>query len=256
MRPTRALLIFVNVVACLVVSCALGVAAAGSDDGDPIAGAKLAEKLRQMVPATNSSWSGTMIRKMKDYSRTRKPITCQIFVESGKWSATYTGKATENSPAEKLTVVHHKNGEIEYFHWVATSGDQFTGAPRKLRDDDTMISFAGSDFYLSDFGMEFFQWPTQLLQEGQMRRGRPCYVLDSVSPRPDGRGYYRVRSWIDKEYLGLLLSNAYDENGKLLKEFRTGDFKKDDSGNYQLKDMEISDRETGTETQLRFDVDR
>ena len=46
-----------------------------------------------------------------------------------------------------------------------------------------------------------------------------------------------------KENLGLLQANAYDENGGLLKEFRIGSLEKDDSGNYQLKDMEITDRE-------------
>ena len=225
-------------------------------EGDPIAGAELAEQLREMVPSTNSSWSGMMVRKLKNYSRVRRPISCQVFVEEDKWSAAYTGKATPESPAEKLTVIHHRDGRVEYFHWVAAASDRFEGAPRKLKDDATMIAFAGSDFYLSDFGMEFFQWPTQLLQKGEMKRGQPCYVLDSVSPRPDGNGYFRVRSWIEKKHLGLMQANAYSENGKLLKEFRTGSFKKDDLGNYQLKDMEISDRVNGTVTQLKFDIDR
>ncbi len=225
-------------------------------EGDPIAGARLAEQMRQMVPATNASWSGVLVRKLADYTRQKTPVTCQIFVEPDKWSAIYDARATDRSPAEKLTVIHHDQGNVEYFSWTAGADGLFAGGPRKLHNDETMVSFAGSDFYLSDFGMEFFQWPTQLLFDGQMRRGQPCYVLDSISPRPDGKGYFRVRSWIEKEHLGLMQANAYDVNGKLLKEFRTGSFVKDAAGNYQLKDMEISDRQSGTETELKFDVVR
>lgn len=223
-------------------------------EGDPIAGARLAEQMRQMVPATNASWSGVLVRKLPDYTRQKTVVTCQIFVDSDKWSAVYDARATDRSPAEKLTVIHHHQGDVEYVRWTAGPDGQFESAPRRLRNDETMVSFAGSDFYLSDFGMEFFQWPTQLLFKGQMRRGQPCFVLDSVSPRPDGKGYFRVRSWIEKEHLGLMQANAYDVDGKLLKEFRTGSFVKDAAGNYQLKDMEISDRQSGTETELRFDV--
>ena len=96
---------------------------ARSAEGDPIAGAELAAKLREMVPATNNSWSGTMVRKLKDYSRTKRPISCQIFVEPDKWSAVYTGRATDASPAEKLTVIHHREGTVDYFHWVASAGN-------------------------------------------------------------------------------------------------------------------------------------
>lgn len=225
-------------------------------EGDPIAGAKLAEQMRQMVPATNASWNGVLVRKLKDYTRQKTPVTCQIFVDSEKWSAIYNTEATDRSPAEKLTVIHSKNGGVEYFNWHAGPDGAFTGGPKKMRGEDTMVSFAGSDFFISDFGLEFFQWPTQLLLKGQMRRGQPCYVLDSISPRPDGKGYFRVQSWIEKKHLGLMQANAYDVNGKLLKEFRTGSFVKDVSGNYQLKDMEIRDRVKGTETELKFDVDR
>lgn len=253
MSPFR---IHIFLILLLVVkSAAMAAINEPAGEGDPIAGTQLAERLRQMVPSTNASWSGTMVKKMRDYTRVKRPVSCQIFVEPGKWSAIYTGRATDDAPAEKLTVVHHDKGTVDYFYWIAQSGDQFVGVPKKLQDDDTMISFAGSDFYLSDFGMEFFQWPTQLLQKGQMKRGQPCYVLDSISPRPDGNGYFRVRSWVEKKHLGLMQANAYNENGKLLKEFRTGSFKKDDLGNYQLKDMEITDRKSGTETQLKFDLD-
>jgi hypothetical protein len=226
------------------------------DAGDPIAGAQLAAQMRRMVPATNANWSGVLVRKLPDYTREKTSVTCRIFVEPDKWSAVYDADSTDRSPAEKLTVIHHDEGNVEYFRWIAGTDGQFKGAPVKLRGEETMVPFAGSDFYLSDFGMEFFQWSTQVLLKGQMKRGQPCYVLDSISPQPDGNGYYRVRSWIEKEHLGLMQANAYDVNGKLLKEFRTGSFVKDAAGNYQLKDMDITDRRSGAETELRFDVDR
>ena len=105
-------------------------------------------------------------------------------------------------------------------------------------------------------GLEFLSWSNQRLLPGEMRRGQPCYVLESLNPDSASGGYARVRSWIQKEHLGLLLAEAYDAEGRQLKEFSAGSFVKDANGNYQLKDMEIRSIAAKSRTRLEFDIAR
>ena len=116
-----------------------------------------------------------------------------------------------------------------------------------------MTLFGGSDFWLADLGLHFFTWPNQALVKKEMRKGRPCKVLESRSPMPPAGAYTRVLSWIDSETGGLLLAEAYDSSQKLLKEFNLRSFKKI-NGRWELKEMEIRNARTGSRTRLEFDL--
>ena len=87
----------------------------------------------------------------------------------------------------------------------------------------------------------------------EMRRGRPCKVLESMNPNPSTNGYLRVVSWIDNETLGIVHAEACDTDGRLLKEFDPRSFKKVD-GQWELQDMEIRNVQTGSRTRLEFDL--
>lgn len=224
--------------------------------GDPIEGARIARELRSMRPATNTQWTGVLKRRLANRMAIEVPAACHIFVETNRWLSVYNSSATTNSPAEKLVVIRYFDGPTEYHFWQAPAGVELPAQPVRLTGASADRAFAGSDFLLSDLGLEFLQWPTQLLQPGEMRRGQPCFVLDSLNPHPAEGGYARVRSWIEKEHLGLLMAEAFDANGKLVKEFTAGSFVKDASGNYQLKDMEIRSVKEKTRTELQFDVVR
>ena len=60
-------------------------------------------------------------------------------------------------------------------------------------------------------------------------------------------------SWIDNESGGIVHAEAYDVNGKLLKEFDPKSFKKV-NGQWELQDMEIRNVQTGSRTRLEFDL--
>lgn len=79
-------------------------------------------------------------------------------------------------------------------------------------------------------------------------------VLESTNPNPSPNGYSRVDCWIDEETLGIVEAKAYDANGKLLKEFEPKSFKKDATGQWQLQDMEIRNVQTGSRTEIKFDL--
>ena len=110
-----------------------------------------------------------------------------------------------------------------------------------LSGEEAAVSFAGSDFWLTDLGMEFLHWPEQrLVRDAKitMRLGRPCKVVESKNPRPAEGAYSRVVSWIDSELGNLIYAEAYDLQNKRYKVFSLKGFKKV-NGRWQVKDMEL-----------------
>jgi len=219
-------------------------------------GARIAAELRSLHPEANTNWTGVLRRRLPRQPTIEVPLSCFIFVETNRWLSEYNSMATTNGPAEKLVVIRYFDGRTEYHHWITAPGAHLQAQPERLEGSSANIPFAGSDFLLSDLGMEFIRWPVQRLLPGEMRRGQPCYVLESINPQPEQGGYARVRSWIEKEYLGLLMAEAYDASGKMVKEFTAGSLAKDANGNYQLKDMEMRSLREKTRTELKFDVTR
>ena len=104
-------------------------------------------------------------------------------------------------------------------------------------------------------GLEFFHWPEQKILKKEFRRNCSCEVLESTNPDPSRNGYSRVVSWIDEETLGIVMADAYDAQGKLLKEFYPKDFKKV-NGQWQLGTMEIDNVQTGSRSRIEFDLNK
>ena len=125
----------------------------------------------------------------------------------------------------------------------------------EMKGSKTYFPFGISDFWLRDLGLEFFHWPAQkvLPKTTSLKRGREYTLLESTNPNPPTNGYARVLSWIDKESGGILAAEAYDANGKLLKEFEPKSFKKV-NGQWELSEMEIRNVQTGSRTRLEFDL--
>jgi len=120
-----------------------------------------------------------------------------------------------------------------------------------------MKSFANSDFWIADLGLEFFHWSAQkvLPKPTNLVRGRDYTFLESTNPNPSTNGYSRVLTWIDRETGGILEAEAYDFNGRLLKEFAPKSFKKV-NGQWELQEMEIRNVQTGSRTRLEFDLNK
>ncbi|MFA6547195.1 MAG: outer membrane lipoprotein-sorting protein, partial [Limisphaerales bacterium] len=117
-----------------------------------------------------------------------------------------------------------------------------------------LVPFAGSDFWLVDLGLDFFHWPEQRLLKKEQRRGEACYVLESTTSKPAPGGYSRVVSWLDQQTLGIVVAEAYDTRGRLMKQFEPKSFKKV-NGQWRLKEMEIRNEQTDSRTSLVFDVE-
>ena len=142
---------------------------------------------------------------------------------------------------------HSHRGQPNQYQLSNLAGAGSTNAvARKLAPDQTMIPFAGSDFWVADLGLEFLHWPQQRLLKKEMRHSKSCEVLESVNPHPVPGGYARVVSWIIIESPhGIVHADAYDAQGELLKRFDPTNLEKI-QGEYQLDEMEMRNRQTGS----------
>lgn len=205
-------------------------------------GRELGSQLRAATPEAGFTNSGTLHIKVKRQPLVMVAYTCRVQVTPTNWTSHYSAVRGTNALAG-FSVEHH------------------TGRPNIYRDDAGKIlsdsqldvAFAGSDFWLSDLGLEFFHWPEQRVPRWEMARSSGCKVLESTNPTAPKAGYSRVVSWIGDESGGIVQAEAYDAKGKLLKEFRPTVFE-EVNGEWQLKEMEMRNIQTGSRSTLILDL--
>jgi hypothetical protein len=222
---------------------------------DDRAGRELAERLRAMVPAETAEYNGVLKVRTGDGQTKTIPLLCKIIPGEPTWRIIYETAATTDTPAEKLVIIHGSDRPNEYLYARASKPGEPPGDPTALPTNQIAASLAGSDFWLMDLGLDFFHWPTQRLLKTEMRRSRVCQVLESIQPDPPAGGYTRVISWLDKETGGPVIAEAYDSNGKLLKEFSPKSFTKV-QGRLELHEMEIRDVKKRSRTRIEFDLNK
>ena len=207
--------------------------------------ALVADMLSQKPVQTNT---GTLrIRNAKGEQRDI-PMRFEIWSTADTSTSIYEAK-DPGPPAcnLKLTVIHSDGRPNQY------SLSEGNGPAKALSGDETMVPFAGSDFWIADLGLEFLHWPQQRLQKKEMRRSRFCDVLESVNPKPGGR-YSKVVSWVERESPhGIVHADAYDSHDAIVKKFDPTEVEKV-QGEYQLQEMEIRDRKTGSRTWIAFNL--
>lgn len=227
--------------------------AAAAEEGDPIEGKKLAEEIRSATPTENSEISGTLILKGRSKKPEEIPITCLVQAGARDWKTIYETASTASRGAEKLVIVHRQDLPSQYLYAQAARPGAVLPEPKSLEAAEADIPFAGSDFSLTDLGLEFLHWPVQLRLKGEMRLSQPCYVLDSRNSK--GREIVRVKSWIDKESNGILVAEAMNAKNSIVKEFNLhGSSFKKVNGRWQLERMDISSPRKETQTTLKFNL--
>ncbi len=211
-------------------------------------GRALAGQLVSQKPAENATNTG-WLKIRDDAGKLREiPARFEIFVTPTNWLSIYETTASSNGTGGvKLTVVCADHQPNQYLL------DEPAAPPRKLSGNAAMIPFAGTDFWPTDLGREFLHWPKQLLLRKQVHRSRSCQQLESINPDPVAGGYARVVSWIDTETGGIMDAEAFDARGETIKRFTLKGFKKV-HGQYELEEMEISNRKTGSRTRMEFDL--
>jgi hypothetical protein len=218
---------------------------------DPVQGerearALVADMLLQKPANTNTGW--LKIRDTKGQQR-EIPMRFEIWSTTNTSTSVYEAKDPALRAGEtKLTVIHTDGKPNQY---LLSEAGQST---KTLSGNETLIPFAGSDFYIADLGLEFLQWPQQRLLKKEMHRSVFCDVLESTNPRPAPDGYSRVVSWVElAPPHGIVHADAYDIKGKIFKRFDPTNVEKVE-GEYQLQEMEIRNLKTDSKTRIEFNL--
>jgi hypothetical protein len=205
-------------------------------------GRELAKQLRDTRPTESFTNSGTLTIRVSRKQRRAIHFNSRVIGTETNWTSYY--EATDGTNHLATFSVEHRPDSPSLYRLDHTN---------LLNAAQTTLPFAGSDFWLADLGLEFFHWPVQLLTRREIKRGEACSVLESRQPTPPPGGYSRIVSWIDNDTGGILLAEAYDSRGKLLKEFRPTEFEKV-NGQWQLREMEMENVQTGSRSTLIFDL--
>lgn len=222
-----------------------------------IKGQQLVQDILQEAPAENVMQTGTLKIRDSKGKTVNIPVTFWTEIANGYWISRYKAAET-NQPGEIIVLdVIHRSGSSNLYKEKRHSNAQehISIIPEdELSGDQLMAPFANSDFWIADLGLEFFHWPQQKVIKHESRRTRDCTVLESTNPNPTPGTYSRVDSWIDNESHGIVHAEAYDANNMLLKVFDPKSFKKI-KGQWELKDMDIRNVQTGSKTRIEFNLD-
>ena len=212
-------------------------------------GPALAAYLTRLMPTEETSFEGTLNIISRQQGRRVVPFVSRIRLRDHSWEVTYETFPNGGASPERLTVVHSPSAPNVYYY-SKTSGGQ-DAPPQELSGSQACVPFAQSDFWLADLGRDFFQWPTQRLLPPQMRKGRPCKVLESRPAATSPCPYGKVISWIDNENGAVILAEAYDKQDQRIKEFEVESVAKVD-GQWQPQELKIQDLTNRSRTLLKF----
>jgi hypothetical protein len=226
---------------------------------DPVRAEKEARALvAEMLaakPDQNTTNTGQVrIRDAADKER-EIPVRFEITVTPTNWFSLYETLPSLGGPGGlKLTVIHSGDQPNRYQLFDPATAGATNAVAKELTRGQIMAPFAGSDFWIADLGLEFLHWPRQQVLSNDMRHGKSCKVLESTNPAPVPGGYARVKSWIMiASPHGIVHADAYDPRGDVLKRFDPTNLEKI-QGEYQLDEMEMRNRRTGSHTWIKFNL--
>ena len=215
---------------------------------------EMVQVIRSRVPVNRIESQGVLkIRAPKTKVRT-VPVVFEVNpLTEDSWESVYQATLPEGRQ-ERLLIRSYTSGPNEYILGTKSESDAEWEFKKLAPGEESAISFAGTDFWLCDLGLEFLSWPEQLFLRREMRKGRPCRAIQSSPDERLGTMYARVVSWADNESDGIVMAQAYNEFNKRLKEFEVQSFKKV-KGVWQLKKMTIYDNLSDSRTTLEIDLE-
>lgn len=210
----------------------------------PDPGQQLAHHMRQAQLLRAEPFRGTL--QTKNRRGRRLTQTIQFCANASQTHCTFT-VYNPNGNIARLTII--RDGRQSPLGFLS---DNLTQLGRPLLRQAAMSSFADSDFWPADLGLEFFHWPQQKILPHiriKMRKGVACRVLESRRQPASDFGYSRVRSWISREHFGLVYAEAYNADGKLVKTFEVSGLQKID-GQWKVSELRIRNEITKSTTKL------
>ncbi|MSU56667.1 MAG: outer membrane lipoprotein-sorting protein [Pedosphaera sp.] len=248
-------MIFRRAITALGLLAAVNAMAATTNDPATaeIEGRELALQLLSQRPEKNFTNTGTLRIFGGKGKPVAVPVALHTFVTPTNWQTLYFTSGPNADHAASFTVTHAASQPNDYRVAILFQRRGPTNEFEFLAGEKSFVPFAGSDFWLADLGLEFFHWPSQRVIRKELKQGKLCAVLVSANPDPAG-AYSRVVSWIGEESGGIFQAEAYDAKGKLLKEFEPKSVERV-NGQYQPRELQIRNRQTGTRTRIEFNFD-
>ena len=237
-----------------MVAMAINLSAADAPEVQLRKGKELAADVIAIRPQKDSQIRGIFHVWKKGSNTTNDvPVVCRINVSGDTWESVYEIIPTETAPREKLIIRHVSQKPNEYFYAKANASWVDLPELKKLSPAEANISLAGSDFWLTDLGLDFLHWPEQRRIKGEYRLGQFCHVLESSNP--NAKDVVRIKSWIEGDTGGILAAEAYDAKGELVKEFSlSGSSFKKVNGQMQIESIKLNNVKTGSKTVLQFEL--
>lgn len=208
-------------------------------------GRLLVQRILMQTPSENFSNSAVLHVRAYKGEWVRCNVTSRVIVGKDQWKNIFSSDALK--PTNEIFTVTHLLGQPNLYTHEAV-----LGTSGKMLSSSKNSSFANSDFWLGDLGLDFLHWPEQRVLKKEFHRNCACSVLESVNPHDEPNGYSRIKTWVDNESLGVIEAYAYDAKGKLLKELRPISVIKV-RGQYQVKEIEIDNVQTRSRSRLVFD---
>lgn len=210
-----------------------------------IEGRKIAQQYFNAQPG--ESVTNQAVLKVRDAQKkwTETPVRFQVLLDPARpdWQARYE---TIGPNPTQLTVTREPNRPNRYQLSNA-------GKPVAFNLAERSEAFAGSDFWIEDFGLEFLSWPEQAVLKKEFRNNCATIVLESRNPHPATNGYSRVVSRIAEDSGGVMEAKTYDVDGKLLKEFQVKSLAKV-NGKWVVELVLMDNVQTKSRTRLEFDL--
>jgi hypothetical protein len=128
-----------------------------------------------------------------------------------------------------------------------------TGSPpSSVKSPSLNLSLPNSDLLWMDLTLGFLWWTDGKTLGVQEIRGQSCYLVDLYSPNPAADRYASVRLWIDRTHGMLMLAEAQDPLGHVIRRVTIKSFRKIGE-HWMIKDLEIRTLPDNHKTILRID---
>ncbi|HXE43393.1 MAG TPA: hypothetical protein VN516_10240, partial [Candidatus Baltobacteraceae bacterium] len=155
-----------------------------------IQGRNLAKQLANARPIGNFTNTGILQIRDNQGKSVTIPVQFEVFAHDSSWEANYrTEIVGTNSDINfsrtyfSWSTIIHSDGQPNIYRIPNVSRPPTdTNEFIYLNPNQIMTSFARSDFWDSDLGLEFFHWPEQKIIKKEFSRGRGCMVLESTNP--------------------------------------------------------------------------
>lgn len=184
------------------------------------------EMVQKKLPSRPLKLTGKLSAKAKNGFKKVYPVTMEL-----NWHAE-PATAHYQIDKEELTITW-KNDEPNYT--FSKAGQESTS------------EIMGTGFTWADLSFSVLWWPNSTLVGEDKKLNRDTYIIDVPIPGSENI----MRLWVD-QYMGMVMeAQTLDQSEKQLSRLKIKSVKKMD-GMWIAKDLELSDKESGTKTTLQI----